>query len=161
MIDIKGYEGLYAITEDGQVWGYKRKRFLKPIINKDGYLYVNLSKNGKYKSYRIHKLVAEAFIPNPNNLPQVGHKDEIRNNNEIYNLYWTNQKDNNNYGLHNERSAKAREKAIYCIELDKVFSSQKEAAKELNLSAGNICSCLKGRNNTCGGYHWEYKKEVA
>lgn len=107
MKDIRGYEGLYGITMSGRVWSYRRKKFLRPGINNKGYLLVYLSKNGKVKGFTIHRLVAETYIPNPDNQPQVGHIDENPKNNCWDNLYWTNAKNNNNYGSHNEKISKA------------------------------------------------------
>ena len=75
MKDIKGYEGLYAVTSCGRVWSYRRNKFLAPATIKSGYNYVNLYKDGKKKFCRVHRLVAEAYIPNPDNLPQVNHKN--------------------------------------------------------------------------------------
>lgn len=107
MKDIRGYEELYGITMSGRVWSYRRKKFLKPGIDKDGYLRVNLYKDGKGKSFFVHRLVAGTYIPNPDNQPQVGHIDENPANNAWDNLYWTNAKNNNNYGSHNEKMSKA------------------------------------------------------
>lgn len=106
MKDIRGYEGLYGITMSGRVWSYRRKKFLKPAANKDGYLMVNLCKDGKRKTFRVNRLVAETYIPNPDNQPQVGHIDENPANNCWDNLYWTNAKNNNNYGTRNEKISK-------------------------------------------------------
>lgn len=107
MKDIRGYEGLYGITMTGRVWSYRSKKFLKPRTHKDGYLLVNLYKDGKYKTFSLHRLVAETYIPNPDNKPQVGHIDENPRNNCWDNLYWTNAKNNCNYGTHNEKISKA------------------------------------------------------
>lgn len=94
MKDIVGYENLYAVTEEGQVWGYKRKHYLKPNKDKDGYYYVTLSKNGIQKSYRVHRIVANTYLPNPNNLSEVHHKDADRTNNRVDNLEWISQEEN-------------------------------------------------------------------
>lgn len=94
MIDIKGYEGEYAITEDGKVWSHKHKKFLKTFVSNNGYLRVRLHKNGKGKNYRVHRLVAEAYIPNPYNLPEVHHINSIRTDNRIENLAWVSKEDN-------------------------------------------------------------------
>lgn len=157
MKDIKGYEGLYAITEDGRVWGYKRKHFLSLIPDKDGYLKVGLSKDNKKKSYFIHRLVAETYISNPNNLPQVNHIDEIKQNNNVNNLEWCDYSYNVNYGTRNKRISKP----VYCEELNKVFESATVAAKELQIDRSHISSCCKGNKiKSVGGYHFKYK-EVA
>ena len=93
MKDIKGYEGIYAITEDGQVWSYKRQIFIKPY-KQNGYLLVSLFKDGNSKNYRIYRLVAGAYLPNPNNYPEVHHINSIRTDNRIENLAWVNKEDN-------------------------------------------------------------------
>ena len=103
MQDIKGYEGIYAVTEDGQVWSYRRKKFLKPYDTGRGYKKVDLYLKGKREKRYIHRLVAEAFIPNPENKPQVNHKDENKDNNSVGNLEWMTSKENNNYGTAKQR----------------------------------------------------------
>ena len=85
MKDIRNYENMYAITDDGRVWSYKTNKFLTPWLNR-GYLQVSLYNNGIEKKFSIHRLVAEAYIPNPDNKPQVNHKDEDRTNNTVENL---------------------------------------------------------------------------
>ena len=153
MKDIKDYEGLYAITRDGNVWSYKSKKFLKPADNNGkGYMTICLIKNGKKKTHYIHRLVAEAFIPNPDNLPQVNHLDENKSNNCVENLEWCDAKYNINYGTRIERISKP----VYCEELNRTFKSGKEAAKELGISNENICNCCKGKLKTTGGFHWRY-----
>ena len=154
--DIVRYEGEYAITRDGRVWSYKSNKFLKPMLDKDGYHKVNLCKDKKMKTFRIHRLVAEAFIPNPKGLPQVNHKDENKSNNCVENLEWCDAKYNMNYGTRNERAAKKLSKPVYCEELDRVFDGSRQAARELGLHNSNIISCCKGKYKTSGGYHWKY-----
>lgn len=95
---IKGYEGLYEVSNLGNVRNVKTGRILKSFDNKRGYLTIRLSKNGKSSKFYIHRLVAEAFISNPNNYPVINHKDEIKTNNSIDNLEWCTQKYNINYG---------------------------------------------------------------
>jgi hypothetical protein len=102
-----------------------------------------------------------AYIPNPENKPQVNHKDENKRNNCIQNLEWMTNRENINYGTHNERSAKARSKAVYCEELDRVFTSQSEAAKELGIKQSAISNCCCGHQKTAGGYHWSFYAPAA
>lgn len=105
MKDIPGYEGMYAVTEEGHIWSYKRNKILKGVINSAGYPTVKLCKEGTEKTFYIHRLVAIALIPNPENYPQINHKDEDRLNHHPSNLEWCDSKYNNNYGGHNERQA--------------------------------------------------------
>ena len=154
MKDIKGYENLYGITSCGRVWSYKSKRFLKPQDNK-GYLRVELHKDGVAKKYSIHRLVAEAYIPNPEGKEQVNHKDEIKTHNWVGNLEWATAAENTNYGTRNQRVSKA----VYCVELDRTFPSQSNAARELGLYPNNISRCCNGSLKTTGGYHWRFVNE--
>lgn len=158
MKDIKGYEGLYAVTSCGRVWSHKRKKFLKPSKNQDGYLQVILYKDKQPKCCRVNRLVAETYIPNPDNLSDVNHINENKEDNYINNLEWKSHKDNVNHGSCVARAAKSRQKPIYCVELDRVFESGQQAARELGLNAGSISSVLKGRYKATGGYHFEYAK---
>lgn len=155
MRDIQGYEGLYGITSCGRVWSYRSQKFLKPKMN-NGYLRVELQKDGTRKSYYVHRLVADAYIPNPDHKPQVNHKDEDKTHSYTNNLEWMTAKENINYGTRTQRSSKARSKAVYCVELDKTFDSMNEAKRQTNIDNGSISSCCRGKRNTAGGYHWSY-----
>lgn len=155
MRDIVGYEGLYSVTSTGEVYSHKSQKFLKPQLS-SGYLTVTLYINSKYKSYLIHRLVAEAFIPNPENLPQVNHKDEDKTNNDVSNLEYCDVKYNMNYGTRKQKIAKALHKPVLCVELNQIFPSVKDAAKHFNVTSSNICYVLSGRNKTACGYHWAY-----
>lgn len=158
--DILGYEGLYQISNLGNVrslkWG--KKRILKTIKNNKGYLQIGLSKEGRKVHQLIHRLVAAAFIPNPDNLPQVNHKDECKSNNRVDNLEYCDCTHNINYGTRNERVGKTKNKPIFCIELNKAFESTVEAARWVGKSNAhiNINYCLKGKYKTAYGYHWKY-----
>lgn len=160
MRDIKNFEGKYAITEDGRVWSYRSKKYLKPLVDKDGYLFVHLWDKGSH-TYKIHRLVADAYIPNPTNLPQVNHKDEDKTNNSVSNLEWCNHTYNMRYGTRAERQSatlrsKATGRAVYCVELNKVFHSIKEGALSINVNRSCIWSCVNGYQHSAGGYHWRY-----
>ena len=112
MKEVKGYEGLYAVTENGQVWSYKRNKFLKPWVCQGGYLQVSLTKNKIAKKHKVQRLGAIAVIDNPDNLPQVNHKDENKTNNSVENLEWCDAKYNINYGTRTERAKRKREEIL-------------------------------------------------
>ena len=155
MKDIKNYEGLYAVTPEGEVWSYQKKKFLKHRFIKGGYFQVSLHKNRKVKYFYIHRLVAEAYIPNLDNLPQINHKDENKANNCVNNLEWCDAKYNNNYGTHIEKI----KKTILQYDLDGNFirewPSATDVGKEVRI---NIVHCLKGYTKTAYGYIWKYKE---
>lgn len=157
MKDIQGYEGLYAITDQGQVWSYRKKKFLTPRL-KHGYYQVHLTdRDGKLIDYAIHRLVAQAFIPNPENKPTVNHKDENGLNNDVSNLEWATYSEQVNYGTRNQRTAVANSIPVYCIELDKVFIGATVAAQEVGLSSGStITQCCRNSKKTAAKYHWRY-----
>ena len=150
MKDVVGYEGLYAVTSCGKVWSYKKKKFLVPRANSKGYLIVKLFKDGKVKNYRIHRLVAEAYIPNPDNLPQVDHIDNDKTHNYVNNLQWITNRDN---------CRKSNSKPILQYDLDGEFIREWECAADVGKEAqANICYCLKGKTKSAYGYIWKYKE---
>ena len=169
--DIEGYEGLYQVSNLGRVkslkWG--KVKFLKPFSDKNGYLSVHLRKdNSSYMSY-IHRLVAMTFISNPNNLPQVNHKDENPSNNNVSNLEYCDSKYNNNYGTRNEKISikmlNHQKISKVVLQIDKntnvvinIFPSLMEAERETGCSHTHIQKCCKGKRKTTGGYKWEYKE---
>lgn len=170
--DIKGYEGIYQVSNKGRVKSLDRvvvrsdgqkqtvyERILKNYTQR-GYLYVSLYSSPK----QVHRLVAEAFIPNPENKPQVNHKDEVKTNNCVENLEWMTCKENNNYGTRNERVGKATRKrtskpvAQYTKdgELIKVWSSTREAGRQLGINQSNISVVARGKRKTYSGFVWKY-----
>ena len=164
--DIAGYEGKYMVSSLGRVksLNYRhtgREQMLEPGKNSRGYLTVALCKNGKQKTRCVHRLVAQAFIPNPGNLPDVNHKDENKENNRVYNLEWCDRKYNINYGTHNERMAKnmtgpKKAKPVLCVETGVVYPSAMEAERQTEAHNTHIISCCCGKRKTTGGYHWKY-----
>lgn len=180
--DIKGYEGLYQVSNMGRVKSLDRYRkngidennicfikgkILSPAKQKDsGYMFVSLSKNRKTKGFRVHRLVAEAFIPNPNKYKCVNHKDENKQNNKVDNLEWCTYKYNLNYGTKIDRYKKTmrlnygRQINQYDLQGNfiKKWNSVIEAEEYLNKKRASvgICSCCKGRLKKSYGYRWEY-----
>lgn len=172
--DIGGYEGLYQVSKYGRIislprkcgFSYTEKKFLKIRINKCGYRYVVLYKNNKPKNLLVHRLVAEAFIPNPNNLPCVNHKDEDKTNNRVENLEWCTQKYNVNYGTGLQRRIRSQSKPVIGINKktgERIeFESSNEAQRQLGIGHSHISNCCRGTSNykSAGGYYWKYKEEL-
>ena len=176
--DIKGYEGLYKVSNLGRVksvhFNHSKKvteKILKPIKDRDGYVDAFLYKNGKVKHFKMHRLVAEAFIPNPNNLPQINHIDENVNNNRVDNLEWCTVGYNINYGKRNEKVSnalkgrkrseeykknlsksisKSRGKKIICITTGEIFNTIKLAEIKYNIDHSSIIRYFKGKNKSAG-----------
>ena len=106
---VPGYEGLYEVSNTGMVRSLRHNKIMSPNTNRYGYKYINLCKDGIIKTKTIHRLVAQVFIPNPDNLPEVNHKDEDKTNNSVDNLEWCVHIYNMNYRTRNIR---AKETAI-------------------------------------------------
>lgn len=149
--DIPGWEGLYAATRDGRIWSYRKKKFMKPCGEPDNYQIVMLTREKDGKCYYVHRLVAMAWIPNPNNYPEVNHKNRKKDKNDADNLEWCTKQ----YNMRN-RDYKRIKKPVYCIELDKTFGSLYEAAKEVGGNVSNLVYALKDKKRSFSGYHWEY-----
>lgn len=163
MKDIKGYEGKYAVTSCGKVWSYISEKFLSPRITQCGYYEVRLCNNVKAKQFRVHRLVAETYIDNPENKPEVNHKDENKLNNCINNLEWVTTKENSNYGTRSKRVSQKKSKSIYCKELNQIFSSMTEAQKQTGVNRGLISRCCNGKLKRAGKHpitgedlHWNF-----
>ncbi len=156
MKDIPGYEGLYAATEDDKIFSYKKKNFIDPHSYSHGYKQIQLWKNGKATNYRWHRLIAMTFIPNPDNLPQVNHKDENKENNSVENLEWCTQEENVNHGTRNERAASKNRKRVKCVETGETFESVNAAAAKAGVCANTMSMHLHGHKKSCAGYHWEF-----
>ena len=169
---IPGYEGLYEVSNYGRVRSFKwssNGKILSPgNTGKDrsGYCFVNLCKDGKAKKHcTVHRLVAEAFIPNPNNFPQVNHMDECKENNYFGNLEWCSPAYNNSYGTRTRRIAENNSKPV--VQLDKKgnfiseFESLTEASRRTGIVTSSICCCCnhKPGYKSAGGFIWIYKDE--
>ena len=173
---VKDYEGLYEVSDLGRVrsldriviqdckWGSEcnhiyNGKILKPRYH-NGYVNVRLNKNGKPKTRNIHRIVAEAFIPNPENKKTINHKDGNKSNNKVDNLEWATDSEQQ---LHAYKMGlkKGRKKKIIQYDIEgnfiKEWESIKEAQRKLKIS--NIYKCCNGSTKTCGGYVWKYKEE--
>lgn len=191
--DIKGYEGLYQVSNEGRVKSLdhiiicnngkgvaikkQKGKMLRSFSRCLNYQTVTLTKNGIQKLCLVHRLVAEAFIPNPDNLPFINHKDENPANNVVENLEWCTHKYNMNYGTCQQRKSeklkgrihkqyvwnypyKAKEKKVYQYTLEGKliceYNSLREASRKNNISASNISCVCNGKQKTAYGYIWSY-----
>ena len=160
--DIKDYEGHYQVSNLSRVKSIKfgKERILKPVTDRHGYLIVGLWKNNKQKTYKVHRLVAEAFLPNPDNLPQVNHKDENPLNNNVNNLEWCNSKYNNTYGTRIERISKRRSKTVLQYDLEGNFIREWESTAECGRNGFNqahVAACCQGKLKKHKDSIWRYK----
>ena len=160
--DIKGYEGLYQISNKGRVKSlYNKSKILRPGKRK-GYFFVWLYKNKKRKQYSIHRLVAEHFLLNPDNLPVVNHKDENKLNNNVENLEWCTVEYNNNYGTANDKRTGRHNKRILCVETNQIFYGSKDVINRMFDGKGNssvIRDHLRGRTKSAYKYHFKFIDE--
>jgi hypothetical protein len=155
---IDNIEWNYEVSTLGNVRNVDTSRILKSRDNGNGYLIVKLYKNGKQKTFYVHRLVAFAFIENdePTKKTDVNHIDENKYNNHVNNLEWTTHDDNVHHGTGIERSTKARSKKVRCIETNTIYESTCQASRETGLHQSHICNCCNGKSKSCGGFHWEY-----
>lgn len=155
----------YEVSNQGRVRNTNRNNRILKGSNVNGYQRVGLysSTSGKMKLAFIHRLVAEAFIPNPNYLPQVNHKDEDKQNNCIENLEWCSALDNINYGTRNQKVAEKLGHKIGQYNLNgkliNIFSSMTDANKQTGICLSSICQCVNGKRNHAGGYVWRRLNE--
>jgi hypothetical protein len=176
--DISGYEGLYKISSHGRVWSCRLNKAMSLKINK-GYLMVNLKIDKAEKNCSVHRLVAMAFLENPQNKREVNHLDEDKLNNRVENLQWVTSKENANWGTRNQRisdyvkahpvttyrtsdkrwiRAGRQIKQInkYTNEVIATYNSISEVVEKYGYHQGNISSCCSGKRNEASGYIWQY-----
>lgn len=184
--DIKGYEGIYQVSNLGRIKSFKRKSInegliLKPHEIRLGYLQVTLYDKNKRKIFLVHRLVAMTFIPNPQNKPEINHKDGNSSNNKVSNLEWCTHQENIQHAWDNglqvvtekqkecgrkyakinfELSTKKIQKKVRQYDLNNNFIKEwdcmNEAERQLKICNGKISACCKGKRNKAGGFKWRY-----
>ena len=175
---VVGYEGLYEVSNWGRVKSLRRlitnqynsfyieEKILKNWKNSKGYCLVTLSKNGTYKKFQVHRLVALHFLPNPSNLPEVNHKDENPQNNIVSNLEWCDRLYNVRYGTGIERQKKKqlndikKSKPVLQYDLEGNLIREWKSVTECGMNGynqGHVAACCRGERKTHKGFIWEYK----
>ena len=179
------YEGLYKVSNLGKILSLNYRRtgkakLRKPGTNSDGYFQVQLSKNKERKNCYVHRLVAETFLPNPDNLPEVNHKDEDKTNNFVFlnedgtvnkkksNLEWKTPKENSNHGTRNERIAKANtngklSKRVLQLSLSGELICEYPSTRECERNGfdhGAVAKCCRGEKPQYKGFIWKYKETL-
>lgn len=187
--DIKDYEGLYQISNlgrlkalektiwNGQGYLYFPEKIRKLNPDKDGYLNITLSNKGEAKTFKIHRLVAEAFLPNSDDLPEVNHKDGDKTNNNVSNLEWCTRKENQRHafriglinqngernpmygrlGADNPNSIPIYQLNKYTGDIIREYDSLASAGRDLGVNTGKICLVCQGKRDSAYGYKWKYK----
>lgn len=181
---VKGYEGYYEVSDCGNVRGVDRMvktsilhsdhrlragKTLKKNLKKNGYYTVDLCKEGEVKSKSVHRLVAEAFIPNPDNLAVVNHKNGVKTDNSVGNLEWVTYKENHWHARENDllvNIGRYHVKSVQCVETGQIFEAMTDAAKwlldgkdydrkKLSRVVSNMRRCINGYTPRAYGYHWK------
>ena len=173
---IEGYEGKYEVSNLGRVRSLPRPKtsrnahgkytfttkpkILRTFTQRGGYQRISFGKGKDKVAIFVHRLVAQAFIPNPDNLPHVNHKDENPKNNRADNLEWCNAQYNTTYGTIPEKNSKAHSIPVVQCDMNgnpiRTYPSATAAAESIGLTKGAVTKCCKGQNKTAGGYRWRY-----
>ena len=177
--DIRGYEGLYQVSDDGKIrscdryvlskggsYRISKGREIKQYQDKDGYMQVGLHKDGKQRTLQVHRLVAEAFIPNTDNKPCIDHINAVRNDNRASNLRWLTISENNSTEIAKNRKSisalKREDNKVKIRQLNKdgetikEFNSSMDIERELGFDRSSILRCCKGKQKLSYGYKWVY-----
>lgn len=159
----------YSVSDTGLIKRNQNNYLLKPSKARGGYKKVALYKNGKPKNFLIHRLVAQAFIPNPNNCPQVNHIDENKVNNKVSNLEWCTAKYNDNYGSRNKRMKENtknnihKSKAVIQFDLNGKFIKRWASTRECGRHGFNqsaVAACCRHEYSQHHNFKWQYESEV-
>lgn len=162
--EIPGYNGRYLVSDTGEVLSRKNghSRILKQRISSKGYSRVNLCKDGKMKTFRVHQLVAMCFVI-PGNGCEINHKNEVKTDNRLENLEWCTRRYNVRYGSRTERQKLMVSKPVIQISMTGLiiaqYPSESQAGREVGLNSSNIAACCSGKRMTAGGFRWRLVNE--
>ena len=171
--DVKGYEGLYQVSNTGRIKALKKidqrgrvrkERLMKPVINSCGRPVVHVCKNGNRKTFFVHRLIAEAFIPNPEGKSEVNHINGIKDDNRVENLEWVTRSENmlhaERMGLHSMKPSIEAHKKKVCQIADRVviriYDSVADASKATGIEHSNRSLAANGKRGSAGGFEWRY-----
>lgn len=161
----------YSVSSEGRIRNDETNRIKKPHINTSGYCQTELYKDGTARRERVHRLVGQAFIPNPDNLPQINHKDGNKLNNNVENLEWVDNSQNmlhayenglhprvSSHGMlgHSNPNGGRKGKPIFCVETGVTYKNMAEAERQTGIPDSCICDCLKGMTAHAHGLHFQY-----
>ena len=169
---IIGYENEYLVSNNGDVFSLRSKKRLKPSINEKGYMRVCLQKRGMKSWKRVNRLVAEAFIPNPEDKPTVNHKNGIRDDNHVWNLEWATVLEQNSDPMRMKNMSKSMMRSEYVLRKKRkvlqfdsdgsiyaIHEGLHDAARSVGTTAGNIFLCCNGQRKTCKGFKFQYASD--
>lgn len=160
--EVVGFEGFYIVNNLGEIFSLRTNKKLKPYKDRDGYLRVRLYGKDKKVWIGVHKVVATAFLNNPQNYTEINHLNYIRDDNRVENLEWCDSEGNTQWSIQHYKGH--GHKNVICEDIDgniTRFESLSEASRVKQVSVSNICRCCKGRTQRAGGYKWKYDGGMA
>ena len=159
-LPVKGYEGRYEISDLGRVRSLSDGGILRPAVNNNGYSHLTLSKDGKRKDFRVHRLVAQHFIKNDGGKRDVNHKNGIKTDNRACNLEWLTHSENEQHKIYKLKTPGklfGTPRPVVCLNTGKVYKSISEAKRSLGLpKSSHVQEVCAGKLKQSNGYRWSY-----